>query len=426
MKAALVLVLELLLLAISPAWALSLFGAKLLRVVPEKHDQLLHLRKMLVESPYDFWREPRKIGLPVDIMVTISQLPKIIYDLTSQGLMAEEMIKDVGQMIVERVSIYSRGPRAMDWEDFHDYTTIIQWLNSLVKDYPDLCTLEDVGKSYEDRAIKLLKVGKGGADKPVVFVESGMHAREWIAPATVTYMINKLVTNSTEYENLLSQVNFYFMPVTNPDGYDFTFMRSISQNQDRLWRKTRSDYRPKESEDLDDSRCIGVDLNRNWDYHWMEVGSCNNSCRQVYAGPEPFSEVENRVVRDLVMGLRSKIKMYLSFHSYGQQFLYPWAYTSVYPDDWKMLDRLARKAVSALTSVYGTGFEVGTACEILDGAKSGGSIDWVKGVAGVKLAYAVELGECMIPIASDIILTGEETFQAFLVLANHIKETYSH
>ncbi|MPC22834.1 Carboxypeptidase B [Portunus trituberculatus] len=125
-------------------------------------------------------------------------------------------------------------PSSQEYKDWREWqlsqcgqSGIIQWLNSLVKDYPDLCTLEDVGKSYEDRAIKLLKVGKGGADKPVVFVESGMHAREWIAPATVTYMINKLVTNSTEYENLLSQVNFYFMPVTNPDGYDFTFMRSI-------------------------------------------------------------------------------------------------------------------------------------------------------------------------------------------------------
>ncbi|MPC22839.1 hypothetical protein E2C01_015866 [Portunus trituberculatus] len=80
------------------------------------------------ESSFGAINAPRldsSSGLPVDIMVTISQLPKIIYDLTSQGLMAEEMIKDVGQMIVERsFSIYSRGPRAMDWEDFHDYTTV--------------------------------------------------------------------------------------------------------------------------------------------------------------------------------------------------------------------------------------------------------------------------------------------------------------
>lgn len=36
--------------------------ARLLRVVPENHVQLLYLHKMLDESPYDFWREPRKIG----------------------------------------------------------------------------------------------------------------------------------------------------------------------------------------------------------------------------------------------------------------------------------------------------------------------------------------------------------------------------
>ena len=50
-----------------------------------------------------------------------------------------------------------------------------------------------------------------------------MHGREWISPATVTYMINELVTNSGAYNDLLSNVNFYVMPVINPDGYDYTF-----------------------------------------------------------------------------------------------------------------------------------------------------------------------------------------------------------
>ncbi|KAK8397132.1 hypothetical protein O3P69_004667 [Scylla paramamosain] len=364
METVLVLVLESLLLATIPACASELFGARMLRVVPESHDQLDHLHFMLVNSPFDFWREPREVGMPVDIMVTLSELPELIHTLTSQGLTAEEIIKDVGQMVVERsLAVYARGPRAMDWEDFHDYTTITKWLTSLSKDYPNLCTLEEVGKSYEGRPMKLFMVGKGGADNPGIFIDGGSHGREWIAPATVTYMINKLVTNSTEYDDLLSQVNFYFMPVINPDGYDFTF---INPNN-RFWRKTRSDYRPKvpeeseEPEELEENPvCIGVDANRNWGHHWMEGGASNNSCRFTYAGPEPFSEVENRVVRDQILRLRSKLKMYLSFHSYGQQFMYPWGYTHVYPDDWKELDDIARKAVSALTAVYGTNYTIGT------------------------------------------------------------------
>lgn len=53
---------------------------------------------------------------------------------------------------------------------------------------------------------------------------AGIHAREWISPATVTYMMNELVTKgSGEFSELLSRVNFYIMPSINPDGYQFTW-----------------------------------------------------------------------------------------------------------------------------------------------------------------------------------------------------------
>lgn len=36
-------------------------------------------------------------------------------------------------------------------------------------------------------------------------------------------MINELVAGASTYADLLSSVNFYFMPVINPDGYAYTF-----------------------------------------------------------------------------------------------------------------------------------------------------------------------------------------------------------
>ena len=46
---------------------------------------------------------------------------------------------------------------------------------------------------------------------------SGIHAREWISPATVTYVMNNLVTNP-QYSDLLDMFDFFILPVTNPDG----------------------------------------------------------------------------------------------------------------------------------------------------------------------------------------------------------------
>uniref|UniRef100_A0A0P4VSV2 Peptidase M14 domain-containing protein n=1 Tax=Scylla olivacea TaxID=85551 RepID=A0A0P4VSV2_SCYOL len=67
-----------------------------------------------------------------------------------------------------------------------------------------------------------------------------------------------------------------------------------------------------------------------------------------------------RVVRDEIIRLGSKIKVYLTFHSYSQLWMYPWGYTSALPDDWKDLDNLAQDAVSALTAVHGTKYEIGS------------------------------------------------------------------
>ena len=45
----------------------------------------------------------------------------------------------------------------------------------------------------------------------------GIHAREWISPATVTYVMNELITNP-QHGSLLNMFDFFILPVTNPDG----------------------------------------------------------------------------------------------------------------------------------------------------------------------------------------------------------------
>ncbi|XP_050697047.1 carboxypeptidase B-like [Eriocheir sinensis] len=401
-------------LVVAAAAARDLNGAKVLRVVPQTETQLRFLVQLLQGGDYDFWSEPRGVGAPVDVMVTAQQLPKLAAHFNRSGLKAELRLGDVGRLVEEQKKERSNG-RAMDWTSYHTYDEINDWLASLVSTYPTLCSIEAVGTSYEGRTMNLLTIGKGGADKPGIFIDGGIHAREWISPATVTFMVNELVTNSATYDDILSNVNFYVMPAINPDGYAYTF------SDDRLWRKTRS---PTDSA----LGCVGADPNRNWDHHWMEVGASSSPCAETYAGPTPFSEVEMQVVRDQINRYASTVKAYLTFHSYSQLWMYPWGYTSALPDDWQDLDNLAQDAVSALTAVYGTTYEIGSSTNTIYAA-AGGSDDWAKGVAGVKYAYTIELRDTgnfgfLLP-ASQIIPSGEETFQGLLVVANFIKDTYS-
>ena len=138
-------------------------------------------------------------------------------------------------------------------------------------------------------------------------------------------MINELTTNSASYR-FLDKVNFYVLPIVNPDGYEY------SHSSDRMWRKTRADYRSV-------SGCKGVDPNRNFGFQWGGAGTSNNKCSEIYRGPSAFSEPETASLRDFIMNSKADFKAYITIHSYSQLWLTPWGYTSDYPNDYPELVR---------------------------------------------------------------------------------------
>ncbi|CAF4437889.1 unnamed protein product, partial [Adineta steineri] len=95
--------------------------------------------------------------------------------------------------------------------------------------------------------------------KKAVWWDGGIHAREWISPATNIFIAHTLLSNYSKdptITHLVDQFDYYILPVFNVDGYAYTW------SKDRLWRKTRS----KTIIPL----CFGADPNRNWDYKWCE------------------------------------------------------------------------------------------------------------------------------------------------------------
>lgn len=55
-------------------------------------------------------------------------------------------------------------------------------------------------------------------------IEGGIHAREWISPATVTWIINEFVrSRDTATRALAENIVWHIFPVVNPDGYLYTF-----------------------------------------------------------------------------------------------------------------------------------------------------------------------------------------------------------
>jgi murein tripeptide amidase MpaA len=97
-------------------------------------------------------------------------------------------------------------------------------------------------------------------NNPMMMVDGGVHAREWISHMTVAYLIYQLVERSAENLDLLENVDWVIVPVVNPDGYVY------SHEVDRFWRKNRV---PQPDD------CVGVDLNRNFGHMWLATNQVN-------------------------------------------------------------------------------------------------------------------------------------------------------
>lgn len=107
---------------------------------------------------------------------------------------------------------------------FQTLDEIYNWLDNLVLAYPNNVEIIVGGKSFEGRPIKGVKL-TFAPDKSAVFVEAGIHAREWLSHSTATFLINDLLTsNDQDVRNLAKSFDWYIFPCFNPDGYVFTHL----------------------------------------------------------------------------------------------------------------------------------------------------------------------------------------------------------
>ncbi|XP_017891839.1 carboxypeptidase B-like [Ceratina calcarata] len=415
---------------------------QLIRLLPNTQGHVNELKELKETEPEDikFWTEPM-YNKTTDVVVSPDLISDLKMFLKDRAIDFQVLIPDLQKMIAyqnpkmtkeQRVDLLSTHGHSMTWKRYHRYGEIVKYLEYLALRYPKIVELITIGHSYEEQPIKMIKISTGpnkkGKAKPAIWIDAGMHAREWIGSAVATYIANQLVEKNTSYAKLLDNSDWMILPVANPDGYEF------SHTGDRLWRKTRSNH----AENQENSRflqlvnhytkwlwgkCEGVDPNRNFGYHWGEVdegGASLDPCHETYAGPRPFSEPETKAMADYILANKQNIKMYLTLHSYSQMWLVPWGYTYSKPSDYSELFNMAKKAVGAISKVHGTDYELGPSSDLLY-PTSGASDDWAKGVAGIKYVYTVELRDrgtygFLLP-ASQIVPTAREIWAGIRTIA---------
>lgn len=121
------------------------------------------------------------------------------------------------------------GPESF-FDDYQRLDRIYKFLDLLLFDYPKLVSISTVGKSYEGREIRIIKIGldQKNNTKPIIYIDCAIHAREWIALSTCMYIANRLLTDyefDPKVKKLVDTFDWYIIPVANPDGYEYTHTR---------------------------------------------------------------------------------------------------------------------------------------------------------------------------------------------------------
>ncbi|OXB58046.1 hypothetical protein ASZ78_007705 [Callipepla squamata] len=371
--------------AVAAATTENFIGHQVLRIVPSSDAELQKVQELqeLEHLQLDFWLSPRGLGDPVDIRVPFPSLQSLKVHLEANGVPYSIMIEDV-QALVDREQMQMLRRRSF------------VPLSTTTFDYTSYHTLDEFSK--------------GGTNRPAIWIDTGIHSREWVTQASGVWFAKKIVQEQNEgLASILDQMDIFLEIVTNPDGFVFT------HTSNRMWRKTRS----KRSGSL----CVGVDPNRNWDAGFGGSGASSNPCSETYRGPYANSEPEVKAIVDFVKN-HGNIKAFISIHSYSQLLLYPYGYTTTPVPDKEELNQIAKEAVAALSSLYGTNYKYGSIITTIYQA-SGGTIDWTYN-QGIKYSFTFELRDTgrygfLLP-AGQIVPTAQETWKALEVIMTYTRD----
>ena len=207
---------------------------------------------------------------------------------------------------------------------YYTLQEVLNVLDSMHLKYPNLVSqkLQAGGQtSIEGRPLYYVKISQHPDQVlplPKVFYNALIHAREPEGMEQLIFYMWYLLENyntNEEVTYLVNNLEMYFLPVVNPDGYEYN--HTIAPSGGGMWRKNRKD---------NGDGSYGVDLNRNFGYEWGydDIGSSPTPSDETYRGTGPFSEPETQSMRDI--SEQVTFSEALNYHTYSDLFLYPWSY----------------------------------------------------------------------------------------------------
>ena len=307
----------------------------------------------------------------VDLAVTDEQLAWI----GSQGALVS---------VLERVDLGA--PAALDENlgKYHTYAEMNALLDSLALANPSLARIHILGTSLLGRPIRAIEISdNAGVDEgePEILIMGAHHAREIMSVEVpllfAKYLLEKYGADPA-VTALVDTRAVWIVPMLNVDGHIYV-EQNHSGSSVNWWNKNR---RPN------GDGSYGVDPNRNYGYNWGydDEGSSPDTWSWQYRGTGPFSERESQAVRNLCA--RRHFILSLSYHSYGEQILFPWGYAALNTPDNDLFFAIGDSLAQ------GNGYDVGNAASGVIYVTNGDSDDWLYGDTQTKnkvFSFTIEL-----------------------------------
>ncbi len=287
-----------------------------------------------------------------------------IKELEAKGYRVEADSQWVHQMAAEIVSESSGNSfAAAGIPNFSCYETVEESFaaaQAMASSRPDLATWTKIGSSwaqsqglggYDIRVLKLTNSAKGGSNKPKLFINSAIHAREYATAPLALAFAKKLFNGygvDADATWILDHHEVHLLLQTNPDG------RKQAETG-ILWRKNANTAYCGAT-----SNSRGADLNRNFTFGWNTTngsGSSGSQCNDTYRGPSAGSESETKAIEAYVRSLWTDRRgpnrtdaapldtsgIHLDIHSHGRLLLWPWGTNGAVAGNDTQLTTLGRK-----------------------------------------------------------------------------------
>lgn len=222
----------------------------------------------------DHFEIKRKMNGGYEVFVPVTQTATLL------------SIAPEAQLIEWDIDHSIRNKTARELSGYHDFATVQSHLQTYLKNYPQITSLEQYGSSMEKRPLLALKITSSvtSSNKPAILLTSSTHGNELITVEVLFGLMENLLSNYGKDERitrLVDHYQIYFIPVVNPDGY---FRRERYAN--------------------------GIDPNRD------------------YPMPESADHRSNPCVSAIMDFYAShSIVASMDYHSSGEMIMYPWAYT---------------------------------------------------------------------------------------------------